>query len=226
MGITLPSGLSPLTRGNLFLKPASMRGRGPIPAHAGEPLLAVLAAGKLWAYPRSRGGTAGRDDIRIAPMGLSPLTRGNRMVGTENGTLTGPIPAHAGEPRHLTATLCPGWAYPRSRGGTVCGHQCVQQQGGLSPLTRGNHGQRVEMGQHLGPIPAHAGEPDAASCCPSQAGAYPRSRGGTDFGLQGCAFLAGLSPLTRGNLSSTGSSGGTTVKPGNFIDITGPWPGD
>ena len=121
------------------------------------------------------------------------------MVGTENGTLTGPIPAHAGEPRHLTATLCPGWAYPRSRGGTVCGHQCVQQQGGLSPLTRGNHGQRVEMGQHLGPIPAHAGEPDAASCCPSQAGAYPRSRGGTVTTSETSTAAAGLSPLTRGN---------------------------
>ena len=27
-------------------------------------------------------------------------------------------------------------------------------------------------------------------------------------------------------LSSTGSSGGTADKPGNFIDITGPWAGD
>ena len=203
MGITLPSGLSPLTRGNLFLKPASMRGRGPIPAHAGEPLLAVLAAGKLWAYPRSRGGTAGRDDIRIAPMGLSPLTRGNRMVGTENGTLTGPIPAHAGEPRHLTATLCPGWAYPRSRGGTVCGHQCVQQQGGLSPLTRGNRNNIRNIDSSSGPIPAHAGEPRRPGSFLLVHRAYPRSRGGTWAAAGWTPIRWGLSPLTRGNRAGT-----------------------
>ena len=74
-------GLSPLTRGNR--RPRSGYGghRGPIPAHAGEPLHNRNEACKTGAYPRSRGGTFAKPMILVLATGLSPLTRGNPLAG-------------------------------------------------------------------------------------------------------------------------------------------------
>ena len=180
MGITLPSGLSPLTRGNLFLKPASMRGRGPIPAHAGEPRPKSSSARKWRAYPRSRGGTIAALRKAAICAGLSPLTRGNPVcsayLGRQHGlspltrgnpnnirldpAKTGPIPAHAGEPVSRSIGGITRRAYPRSRGGT-CVKACLMCWGwGLSPLTRGNRRGAAAQSVRAGPIPAHAGEPE------------------------------------------------------------------
>ena len=179
MGITLPSGLSPLTRGNLFLKPASMRGRGPIPAHAGEPQGGMIFALPPWAYPRSRGGTAWLARKTERSLGLSPLTRGNHGQRVEMGQHLGPIPAHAGEPD--AASCCPSQAgaYPRSRGGTFLGALAHVKGGGLSPLTRGNRNNIRNIDSSSGPIPAHAGEPTSVCRAAISLRAYPRSRGGT-----------------------------------------------
>ena len=51
-------GLSPLTRGNHVVAREAQRLRGPIPAHAGEPIPRCRASLLQWAYPRSRGGTS------------------------------------------------------------------------------------------------------------------------------------------------------------------------
>ncbi len=52
-----PAGLSPHARGNhrviVPLEPSS----GPIPACAGEPAGMRRSRGRVWAYPRMRGGT-------------------------------------------------------------------------------------------------------------------------------------------------------------------------
>jgi len=70
---------------------------------------------------------------------------------------------------------------------------------GLSPLARGNHHGWVLVLQPHGPIPARAGEPSPEQQRVPLAGAYPRSRGGTE----GAAWMdtqpEGLSPLARGN---------------------------
>ena len=154
------SGLSPLTRGNRDdVMPKSVT-FGPIPAHAGEPL-------SRGAAPHLRG--------------LSPLTRGNHERPQESPVPDGPIPAHAGEPKPQLTAWCAYRAYPRSRGGTFDLFRSRAGIGGLSPLTRGNLGQALEAAANEGPIPAHAGEPHPRRAAQGQAGAYPRSRGGTFF---------------------------------------------
>ncbi|CAN0450827.1 unnamed protein product, partial [Phaeothamnion confervicola] len=56
-GVVSGSGLSPLTRGNPAATYAIEALGGPIPAHAGEPQHSPPERCRLWAYPRSRGGT-------------------------------------------------------------------------------------------------------------------------------------------------------------------------
>ncbi len=75
----LATGLSPLTRGNRLDLQLLPRLPGPIPAHAGQPRL--LRAGLIdeGAYPRSRGATTATPSPGRPVLGLSPLTRGNRL---------------------------------------------------------------------------------------------------------------------------------------------------
>ena len=91
-------GLSPLTRGNLWDTAQKERARGPIPAHAGEPIQAVKKPLPFRAYPRSRGGTSVSGARTSSFHGLSPLTRGNLHHSSRLAAALGPIPAHAGEP--------------------------------------------------------------------------------------------------------------------------------
>ena len=135
-------GLSPLTRGNLPRCACPREGRGPIPAHAGEPAGHIRASHRIWAYPRSRGGTVTTSETSTAAAGLSPLTRGNRDDQAAFCWCTGPIPAHAGEPGLLLGGHPSGGAYPRSRGGTGRERLGLTEEAGLSPLTRGNQSGR------------------------------------------------------------------------------------
>ena len=159
LGAAPPPGLSPLARGNLLLFTTLRENSGPIPARAGEPLLAPRCLREARAYPRSRGGT--RKNDCHAPH------------------ISGPIPARAGEPAAGGAAADPAWAYPRSRGGTSVAFRRVQHPRGLSPLARGNPKQTPRRRRGGGPIPARAGEPFRSRSGNRPAWAYPRSRGGT-----------------------------------------------
>ena len=155
------------------------RGEGPIPAHAGQPWPQWRPRPVPRAYPRSRGATVAGLGMISVGMGLSPLTRGNRLVRVTGRHRGGPIPAHAGQPRYSLPF--------------------VSAHSGLSPLTRGNLRRLAWQELQIGPIPAHAGQPFWPICASRWPGAYPRSRGAT------CRILCrprprlGLSPLTRGN---------------------------
>ena len=99
----------------------------------------------------------------------------------------------------------PGGAYPRSRGGTGAPQVVEIGELGLSPLARGNLGETPNPGLETGPIPARAGEPLIDKLFLTGVGAYPRSRGGTDYRVPNEPSEWGLSPLARGN-RSVGSS--------------------
>ena len=132
------TGLSPLTRGNLWDSLHMDLPVGPIPAHAGEPYFIAGDVPPMTAYPRSRGGTL-KCQLEGPPLvGLSPLTRGNLRKLPPLFSPTGPIPAHAGEPQGDVFDVIGDRAYPRSRGGTQSDSGGRQGQKGLSPLTRGN----------------------------------------------------------------------------------------
>ena len=200
-GIAQLLGLSPLTRGNRLKHKPAATDVGPIPAHAGEPKIAMSVSQRKRAYPRSRGGTEGAsmDDEEIP--GLSPLTRGNPHQRIGHVPVSGPIPAHAGEPTMGRQTYPVPRAYPRSRGGTEARKDADRIDWGLSPLTRGNLLHKTIECLFCGPIPAHAGEPLALLVVIAIVGAYPRSRGGTGILLPSLNSGKGLSPLTRGNPS-------------------------
>ena len=111
-------GLSPLARGNPAWISMDDAVAGPIPARAGQPpsLRARISATR--AYPRSRGATKARTDVRLPGHGLSPLARGNLAASELADEFGGPIPARAGQPSRRSVTSTMTWAYPRSRGAT------------------------------------------------------------------------------------------------------------
>ena len=192
-------GLSPLARGN---RPSceEMGGRlGPIPARAGEPCRDRKPCARIWAYPRSRGGTILFRIPASGPPGLSPLARGNLREYSLCACGVGPIPARAGEPASPTQGERAFRAYPRSRGGTFLRNHLCRVARGLSPLARGNLEKRIFLENRVGPIPARAGEPVAVKDCNGTDRAYPRSRGGTRRGAGAFLGIEGLSPLARGN---------------------------
>ena len=198
--VVLPDvGLSPLTRGNRAVPRSEHCRRGPIPAHAGQPQYITKDGGISGAYPRSRGATTMASQNIPGRQGLSPLTRGNPTASCTAGAATGPIPAHAGQPR-TAATFVVVWrAYPRSRGATEQLAKLEPGDYGLSPLTRGNRLAAMGRSWSGGPIPAHAGQPYALRAGANSWGAYPRSRGATTRTSSDPGHTRGLSPLTRGN---------------------------
>ena len=133
-------------------------------------------------------------------LGLSPLTRGNRVLGLPHHRQHGPIPAHAGQPPPSCAARWRSRAYPRSRGATIKLKLLLDNAQGLSPLTRGNHARRGAGVGAQGPIPAHAGQPWLRVGSSRTRRAYPRSRGATASRRACSVSVWGLSPLTRGNL--------------------------
>ena len=192
--------LFPLARGNPAHAAQAGVGAGPIPARAGQPRANTLPCRATRAYPRSREATEQMLAARANDRGLSPLARGNHLLGEGGFFGLGPIPARAGQPARHASGPCRARAYPRSRGATYVHFTRDMPPEGLSPLARGNRRRRRRIKQSHGPIPARAGQPaEHALCAPGQ-WAYPRSRGATNSPNAREEIHEGLSPLARGNL--------------------------
>ena len=163
----------------------------------------------------------------VAPVGLSPPTRGSRRRYCDLVGLRRSIPAHAGEPcspaRPHGSEWAPmdkpraGWVYPRPRGGAVDATAISWAFDGLSPPTRGSHVHQLdrtapsgsipahepmdkpEPGTRPRSIPAHAGEPPSRTRRCSCPAVYPRPRGGASHEVSPHFPEHGLSPPTRGS---------------------------
>ncbi len=194
-------GLSPLARGNQIVNLPRRAYLRPIPARAGQPPLAMPQPALHRAYPRSRGATAGVCGAAQVCGGLSPLARGNHQDRRLRLRRIGPIPARAGQPQHRFPAGVVQGAYPRSRGATTQKAATTERPMGLSPLARGNPGQKRKRIKQMGPIPARAGQPSARHTRTDLFWAYPRSRGATNLQDGGAMCVWGLSPLARGNLN-------------------------
>ena len=192
-------GLSPRTRGNRCWRWWCWRCRGSIPANAGEPPRLSVTVPASRVYPRERGGTIAPVQRQGDPEGLSPRTRGNRVLGAVRVPPRGSIPANAGEPLSLSGLDRRRGVYPRERGGTDVFDGLDSLQSGLSPRTRGNRVRVRRLARTPGSIPANAGEPSRGWTPWGDCGVYPRERGGTAQGGSGRLGAAGLSPRTRGN---------------------------
>ena len=199
LDVSAVEGLSPRVRGNRVDAPRCERGRGPIPACAGEPRgHPPVRLGEV-AYPRVCGGTYASKPVEPYDGRLSPRVRGNPSCRHITSAGPRPIPACAGEPRSPRGASRSFRAYPRVCGGTRAYLEVVMALYGLSPRVRGN---RCPPGARCGcrgPIPACAGEPSDSRMirCPHRA--YPRVCGGTVVGSVFNLDAMGLSPRVRGN---------------------------
>ena len=122
------------------------------------------------------------------------------MRDPHHDLLDGPIPAGAGETSLSKICLIASRAYPRWRGGNAYTKLAGCVFRGLSPLARGKLVEKIYHCLLFGPIPAGAGETDAAIVVSGVDGAYPRWRGGNDVFHNRSSRTEGLSPLARGKL--------------------------
>ena len=152
-------GLSPRVRGNLATGLHPRRGRGSIPACAGEPTRYIRPSLVIRVYPRVCGGTGPGLIVTFPVRGLSPRVRGNPSAKFSADVFKGSIPACAGEPRGVRSTEAREGVYPRVCGGTVLGPHVANRKAGLSPRVRGNPNVPFCDGGMDGSIPACAGEP-------------------------------------------------------------------
>ena len=177
--VRIAAGLSPRVRGNRPGRTQLPHYAGSIPACAGEPNSAPVAALRTWVYPRVCGGTDRMLERQMAVCGLSPRVRGNPFRANQPLMRRRSIPACAGEPRRQIVRRVPIRVYPRVCGGTLRTYLWQSRVPGLSPRVRGNPGGVVGAIDGAGSIPACAGEPPTAPPPPVSATVYPRVCGGT-----------------------------------------------
>ncbi len=200
-------GLSPLAQGNRPAIRSEKKTVGSIPARAGEPPRPCSARPGWWVYPRSRRGTETNLDDTASYRGLSPLAQGNLSRQAMRQTLTGSIPARAGEPNPGHCHHCGHRVYPRSRRGTMTASMILLTSNGLSPLAQGNRLGNLHKQLRRGSIPARAGEPPTLPNPIRMVTVYPRSRRGTKESTGRWFRLDGLSPLAQGNPHASQSAG-------------------
>ena len=155
-------------------------------------------------YPRVCGGTVNDGNGVGGGQGLSPRVRGNPVVQPDAVNGGGSIPACAGEPASLAASIICWTVYPRVCGGTGCRPSSAPVPPGLSPRVRGNQSSKPLPSGLEGSIPACAGEPPGAPSRRMMRRVYPRVCGGTVPNITIIEQTAGLSPRVRGNLCQSG----------------------
>ena len=111
---------------------------GSIPAHAGEPIPAMMIGFAAWVYPRACGGAHRGDPSAVLEAGLSPRMRGSRLEASLHALGEGSIPAHAGEPVVVLVGSSLARVYPRACGGAIGYRPMRASQRGLSPRMRGS----------------------------------------------------------------------------------------
>ena len=159
-------GLSPRVRGNLASIVINPWSGGSIPACAGEPSRVPHGSRVGRVYPRVCGGTVPGTGTGVLKRGLSPRVRGNRRGPATAASLSGSIPACAGEPCRRSWRGSSSRVYPRVCGGTTGRPARILPRCGLSPRVRGNPPSAALRRAARGSIPACAGEPRAWRSAP------------------------------------------------------------
>ena len=196
---SLHEGLSPRGRGNRAVTGFRERLEGTIPARAGEPPRRAETLSPDRDYPRAGGGTTDDAAATYRDGGLSPRGRGNQLLVDRGELHFGTIPARAGEPTCPERGTPRRWDYPRAGGGTAGASSREIVSGGLSPRGRGNRPRALRPTDHMGTIPARAGEPRSRAARRSTSWDYPRAGGGTARTIHVALNGRGLSPRGRGN---------------------------
>ncbi len=129
-----------------------------IPAYAGETVYTSSSIERKGVYPRLCGGNiASALAVRLRT-GLSPPMRGKRIYAADEGTITGSIPAYAGETEQIRKRYGVDGVYPRLCGGNTGCSSRDSISRGLSPPMRGKLGLLRVAKSAFRSIPAYAGE--------------------------------------------------------------------
>ena len=191
-------GSSPLSRGILNARHINLRWIRIIPALAGNTTPAKASWSASSDHPRSRGEYMGGAVWIRYLVGSSPLSRGIRMVNSQEEVRERIIPALAGNTTSGSVTLAALPDHPRSRGEYQIQAENRRLLHGSSPLSRGIRDERFQCHQHSGIIPALAGNTPLFEleilCEPD----HPRSRGEYPLTINLFPLILGSSPLSRG----------------------------
>ena len=125
--------------------------------------------------------------------------RGNPKYGFFPKSVSGSIPAYAGEPSPFVFPVDAAQVYPRVCGGTDVVVPAGEPLAGLSPRMRGNPRIAPRAICMFRSIPAYAGEPRRREPGGPHPQVYPRVCGGTPSAGLYSARAVGLSPRMRGN---------------------------
>ena len=191
-------GSSPLARGTLLETDFNRTYKGLIPARAGNTIAFFASCFSAGAHPRSRGEHIPVWAFFTALKGSSPLARGTLVLGLALESVSGLIPARAGNTMPTKAGIPEGRAHPRSRGEHITGDMLASKAAGSSPLARGTHRLPPAPSSLNGLIPARAGNTEPMRSAYQPRGAHPRSRGEHLAPLPLLIRPPGSSPLARG----------------------------
>ena len=170
----LPRGSSPQVRGRLDMLQSSLRGRGLIPAGAGQTAGRRACPAWRWAHPRRCGADVSRSGRLSSHRGSSPQVRGRHVAEVATEADCGLIPAGAGQ----TSSHCL----------SVIGFS------GSSPQVRGRPAPGGADALQEGLIPAGAGQTTAAPPAARPSSAHPRRCGADRARAGGKPYVQGSSP--------------------------------
>ena len=181
--------------------PASL-GRS-IPARAGEPCRRGRGPTSPGVHPRACGGARRRRRFRLEVEGPSPRVRGSHWRACRQPTMSGSIPARAGEPPSDTCAPRPIRVHPRACGGADNATSIRRSERGPSPRVRGSRAFDAATRDALRSIPARAGEPLSAAATAFVRAVHPRACGGAAPPRRQRPRTTGPSPRVRGSLNVT-----------------------
>ena len=143
-----------------------------------------------------------RSDCRISGRGSSPHARGTLNPATPEIDQTGIIPACAGNTRWPRLVRLWWRDHPRMRGEHLGAFDEVSGDRGSSPHARGTPLARRTQRQHLGIIPACAGNTRLCADIARRYGDHPRMRGEHHTPIRKRGRWQGSSPHARGTLGT------------------------
>ena len=193
-------GSSPLSRGIHGSAVAGEINSRIIPALAGNTQSFFVLIPSHKDHPRSRGEYAVMEFEALVCAGSSPLSRGIHPRTKVPRSMTGIIPALAGNTFPIRSTIHFITDHPRSRGEYRQMAYVPNHKAGSSPLSRGILEGFSHRAHIRGIIPALAGNTASSPRRSRMASDHPRSRGEYRLGCVGWQLRQGSSPLSRGIL--------------------------
>ena len=193
-------------RGTLCPCPHRSRRRGIIPALAGNTADNEIPCGASWDHPRACGEHKSMGIPFGCAAGSSPRLRGTHWEGEPNNSVSGIIPALAGNTPACRSPRGDIRDHPRACGEHGLAERVRVLREGSSPRLRGTLSNCVEIGCTIGIIPALAGNTLRQFSPPPIFGDHPRACGEHRQQVSSAWNKSGSSPRLRGTRAPTHAS--------------------